>query len=392
MLVLGLKMLLGDPAKYAGVLSGILLTTFLIMHLLSMFIGLISRTYAVITDIPEADIWVMDAAVEYVDEIGGLPPTTVERVRGVEGVDWAVPLYTGTLRTRLSSGHFRNVAVIGIDDASLIGAPRNLIGCTPADLRRADSAIVDLAATDLFLRQAIDPQRHGRFDPDAPTRPLVIGDELSINDRRITVVGFARVAPRFLFRPTIYMTYSHALATAPAERRLLSFVLVKARAGIDPRALAEHIGEVTGLRARTSAQFKADTAWYVTDNGGVIVRLGIMVGIAVAIGALMTGLLLYLFTIENLRYYATFKALGTPVSTVVSMVAVQSLVSGAIGFGLGAGCSALLGMVMVRIDQPFLLVWPTLVFAGLLVLIVCVLAGMLSASKVARADAAVVFK
>lgn len=394
MLVFAIRMLLGDSAKYSGVVAGILFTTFLITHLLSMFVGLISRTYAVVSDIPAAQVWVMDPAVDYADEVAGLPPTTVERVRGVDGVQWAVPLFTGMLRTRLSSGHFRNVQVIGVDDASLIGCPpaSSLIGCTPDDLRRADAAIVDEAAADTFLRQAVNPLRHGPMDRAAPTRPLVIGDELAINDHRVIVVGFCRIAPRFMFRPTLYMTYPHALAVAPRERSLLSFVLASPAPGVSPAVLAERIHAATGLRARTAPQFKADTARYVTENGGVIVRLGIMVGIAVVVGAIMTGLLLYLFTVENLRAYGTLKALGASTSLVVRMVSVQALLAGAVGYGLGSGLSAALGWLMVRIDQPYLLVWHTLAATAVIVLLVCLLAGTFSALKVVRTDPNIVFK
>src|ERR1051326_7774689 len=189
MIGVAISMLLGDRTKYLGVIVGVLFTTFLMTHLLSMFAGLISRTYAVVTDIPEADIWGMDPAVQYVDEIAGLPPTAVDRVRSVPGVLWAVPLYTGTLRARMSSGQFRAVQVIGVDDASLVGAPRDLIAGKGEALRRADAVIVDQSATDVFLRQAVSPVRHGPPDFSAPTRPLQLGDELTINDHRVLVVG-----------------------------------------------------------------------------------------------------------------------------------------------------------------------------------------------------------
>src|SRR5215469_6000189 len=46
------------------------------------------RTASQILDAREADIWVMDPRVEYVDEIEPMTDTQLERVRGVNGVDW----------------------------------------------------------------------------------------------------------------------------------------------------------------------------------------------------------------------------------------------------------------------------------------------------------------
>jgi putative ABC transport system permease protein len=251
---------------------------------------------------------------------------------------------------------------------------------------------VDRSSTDVFLRQAVNPTRHGPPDFSAPTRTLRVGDELTINDHRVLVAGIARVSPRFLFRPTLYTTFSHATSIAPGERNLLSFVLAHARPGVDPRELAERITAQTGLRARTAAQFKSDTAWYISLNGGVILRMGVMVGIAFLVGVIMTGLLLYLFTVENLRYYATLKALGTTDRRIVRMVAAQAAACGAIGFGLGIGASSLLGTLLSRADQPYLLIWPTLAATGAVVMLICICAGALSCIKVARLEPGMVFR
>lgn len=392
MIYLAIKMLVGDRTKYFGVIVGVLFTTFLMAHLLSMFSGLIVRTYALIVDIPEADVWVMDPAVEYVDEIASLPSTAVDRTRSVEGVDWAVPIFTGTLRVRMLSGQFRAVEVIGIDDATLIGAPRDMIEGSPEDLRRADAVIADRTSADAMLRQPLTAASRGVPDGNVPTRPLAVGDELTINDHRVVVEGFARITPRFLLRPTMYMTYSHATSISPPERNLLSFVIVHAKAGAAPAELARRIEAETGFRARTAAEFRSDTAWYVSINGGVVIRIGLMVGIATMVGIVMTALLLYLFTVENLRYYATLKALGAVNGKIVTMVAAQALACGVTGFSLGIGASAMLGLMMNRVNQPYLLIWPTIIATGLVVLFVCLCAGTLSSLKVIRLEPGIVFR
>jgi len=120
-------MLMGQAARWWGVVLGVLLCTFLICHMLSMFTGMMRRSYALVSDIPEAGIWVMDPAVEYADEPAGLPPTALHRVRGVTGVAWAVPFYSGSMRVRLPHGAFKPVLLIGVDDETLIGAPRDLV-------------------------------------------------------------------------------------------------------------------------------------------------------------------------------------------------------------------------------------------------------------------------
>jgi putative ABC transport system permease protein len=51
-----------------------------------------SRTVGTLTDLPHADVWVMDPKIQYIDDIKPPQDTQLNRVRGVDGVEWAVPL------------------------------------------------------------------------------------------------------------------------------------------------------------------------------------------------------------------------------------------------------------------------------------------------------------
>ena len=93
--VIALRMLLGDRAKYLGLVFGISFATLLMSQQVSIFIGLMARTASQIIDVREADIWVMDPRVQYIDEIKPLPDKQLPRVRGVPGVEWAVPFFKG---------------------------------------------------------------------------------------------------------------------------------------------------------------------------------------------------------------------------------------------------------------------------------------------------------
>ena len=61
------------------------------------------RTCGQITDITGADLWVMDPSVRYIDDVKPMIENNLYRVRGVEGVKWAVPLYKGNGRAKLTS-------------------------------------------------------------------------------------------------------------------------------------------------------------------------------------------------------------------------------------------------------------------------------------------------
>ena len=79
-----LRILLGDRAKYFGLIFGIAFSTMLMSNQISIFAGLMLRTAGQILDAREADVWVMDPRVEYVDEIEPMTDMQRGRVRGVD--------------------------------------------------------------------------------------------------------------------------------------------------------------------------------------------------------------------------------------------------------------------------------------------------------------------
>ena len=131
---------MGDRAKYIGIIFGITFASLLITQQMSVFTGIMYRTFATITDVGQPQLWVMDPKVAYIDDIKPLQSTQLYRVRSVDGVDWAVPFYKGLLRARLSNGTFQTVSVLGIDDATLLGGAardgRGAPGGSAQDRRR----------------------------------------------------------------------------------------------------------------------------------------------------------------------------------------------------------------------------------------------------------------
>ena len=66
---IAIKMLLGDRAKYLGLVFGVTFATLLMAQQVSIFIGVMARTASAIYAVSEADIWVMDQRVRYIEEV-----------------------------------------------------------------------------------------------------------------------------------------------------------------------------------------------------------------------------------------------------------------------------------------------------------------------------------
>jgi putative ABC transport system permease protein len=384
MIYVALRMLTGDRGKYFGIVLGLTFASFLITQQMAIFVGLMTRTYGFITDSGLADVWVMDPKVQFVDDIKPMQDTQLLRVRGIEGVEWAVPLYKGILKARLESGNFQACNVIGLDDATLIGGPATMVEGSLEDLRRADGVIIDIAAAQGKL---------ARRTPEGKPIPLKVGSTVELNDHRAVVVGLCRVSRTFQSQPVVYTTYSRATTFAPTERKLLSFIQAKAKPGVSLKDLTQRITKATGLAAYTKPAFEDLTITYFMKYTGIPINFGIAVLLGFLVGTAIAGQTFYNFTLENLKHFAALKAMGATNLTLLSMVIVQALLVGSIGYGLGTGAAALFGhMVGTNTELAFRLPWQILVGTGGAIAVICTFAAFISLYKVVRLEPAIVFK
>ncbi|MGA7975246.1 MAG: ABC transporter permease, partial [Pseudolabrys sp.] len=120
---IALKMLIGNRAKYAGLLLGIAFTSFLVTFALSYLAGFMTRGYSLITENPQADVWVMDPAVNSTEHTTNIPSSTLAEVRSVDGVRAATPLAIGHTDVLYPNGEFQAFEVIGFDGPTLAGLP-----------------------------------------------------------------------------------------------------------------------------------------------------------------------------------------------------------------------------------------------------------------------------
>ena len=141
------------------------------------------------------------------------------------------------------------------------------------------------------------------------------------------VVGICKVARTFNSQPVVYTTYNRATTFAPQERKLLSFVLVKARPGQDVKELCERIRRTTGLAAYTQPGFIDLTYNYFIKNTGIPVNFGISVALGFIVGTAIAGQTFYQFTLENLRHFGALKAMGAGNRMVLKMIGVQAVLT-----------------------------------------------------------------
>jgi putative ABC transport system permease protein len=394
---IAIKMLTGDRAKYLGIVAGITFAALLIAQQASIAIGLLLRTTSHIQDVADADIWVMDPNVQFIDEFKPLTENDLYRVRGVCGVAWAVRFYKGQGRLKLNIGgdkkkaKYQQSVVLGLDDATMVGAPREIIMGSLADLRKPDAVILD----------------ENGYRYVWPHEPLAVGRELEMNDRRAVIVGICKASDTFNTFPIFYCQYHQAIRYVPQERKVMSAMLVGVEPGVAPEEVCRRIMEQTalkpiqpgdpprpGLKALTHQQFIDSTLMYFIKRTGIVVNFGITVGLGFIVGCAIAGQTFYSFTLENLRQFGSLKAMGVTNPRLVGMVLTQALLAGLLGYGLGVGAAALFGVAMTSSGSrlAFLMPWQVLAATAAAVLLIVVLSSLVSVYKVLVLEPAVVFR
>ena len=328
---LAYKLLVNDKAKFTALLLGITFAVFLIMFITSMFIGVLNHASATVINIG-ATMWVMDPAVQTVSNSVGMPDYVLDAVRSMEGVKYAVPLYSGGALVKLPDGNYQSVNVIGLDDTSLFGRPE-LIEGKIEDIYAESGFIV---VQDAEFSKLENPQ---------------IGSELELNDNRGVIVGIAKVATSGLYGiPTLYTTYDRAVQYIPNPRYTVSYVLVEPKNVADEQKIKQQVAAL-GYRALTKEEFMDRTAdFFIYQTGGGTNML-IMTVISFIVGLSISGQTFYTFILENLERFGALKAIGTKNRDLVGMILFQATFTAFTGYGLGVGLCALL-IWLARLRLP----------------------------------------
>jgi len=336
------------------------------------------RTGSQIIDVSDANIWVMDPKTEYFEQTKALKDTDVTRVRGVEGVEWAVRLFKGNPVARTMDGKFATSFCLGLDDATLTGAPRKMLLGSWERLREPDAIVVDKAGYLLLF----------------PDEPLQIDRTVELNDHRAVIVGISDASAPFLSYPIIHTRYSQAINFVGRERTQLSYVLVRSAAGVNPEEVTRRIEAQTALRARTTEQFRWDCIRYYLKNTGIPVNFGITIAIALIVGTVVAGQTFYLFTLENLKQFGALKAIGVSNGRLTKMVLLQALTVGGVGFSLGTGMAAAFFEITMRkiATRGLVLIWQNVAITCACILLVIIIASLLSIRRVIVLEPAEVFR
>jgi putative ABC transport system permease protein len=368
------KLLVNDRGKFMALLMGLTFSVFLMVQMTSMFAGMMKKASATVTN-TGAKVWVMDRSVTNVASAIPMPDYVLDAVRSMNGVKYAVPLYSGAALVRLKSGAYQPATVLGLDDSSLFGRPKLIEG-----------NIADIYAENGFV--VVKDEEYGKLENPK------LGTEFELNDNRGVIVGIATVPASGLFGiPTLYTTFSRAVQYIPSMRYTVSFVLVEPQSDAAIPGIVEQV-HALGYETVTEQGFiDRITSWYVAHTG-MGVNLLLMTAISFIVGLSISGQTFYTFVLENLEKFGALKAIGAKGRELVVMIFFQAGVTGLAGYGLGIGlCAGLIALAKLRVpDYASIVTYDNLVLALGMVLVISAFSGYIAVRKVLRIDPYDIFR
>ena len=385
MLCTALTMLVGDRAKFLGIVFGLAFAALLMTQQGAIFRGIMVLVYGHVTDLPQAQVWIGDPGMTEIDTTDMLNERELDNVRAVTGVRWAVPLLRQLVYARDPNNRISPIMALGIDDATLIGTPsaEAILDGSISDLLRPDTLIVDQHGASTKLRVQL---------PSGGSRPLAIGDHLIMNGRRIEVVGICRSTMSMMLYPTAYMMRSQLSVLTPGSDRAFNHILAGVEEGVDPRTVCTSIDSATGLIARTREEFCRHIYDFYLYETGIPANFAIAVLLGFIVGAAIAGQTFSQYVSDNRRIFASLKAMGMRNGGLTRFLLIQAAFSAVLGLGLGLGGAVAFGWLLAGSDLSFRMEPTLILIAFMAVLMISLAAALFSLRSLLKLDPALVFR
>jgi putative ABC transport system permease protein len=317
MLLIARKNLFSEKTRLAISVGGVALSVFLIGILLSLYRGWDQQVGSFVEKVP-ADLWVAsDGTTDFAQAASLLPNELGTQISFHPDVETVSPLIVRPMevsREQDPPTKTFDLQMVAYNPRIGIGGPLRII---EGKLTPGDGEII------------VDEQMHKRHNVN-------IGDRLVRGTDTLTVVGYSGGGD-FVYTQVGFVTIDTAidfLSLNPQNQR--TFFVLKLRPGADVQTVAARLEQVTpNTEFIEPAAFAQETRKRILGN--ILPILIVVLVISFIVGLAVAGLTIYTATVEKAREYGILKAEGFTNPYLYRVVFEQSLVTGLLGFLIGAG-------------------------------------------------------
>lgn len=307
---------------------------------------------------------------------GSLLRSRLDQARAAEGVNRVAPLYLGVALAQVPSlDAKRELAILGVDPANSLWMKQDA-GNPMSRLSRLDTVLLDTKVGPGYEK-------------------LKKGLSLELDGHRVRIIDDFTHGPGFTGSAALIagdQTYARIFDLP--DRNSITLGLVKLESGADPEAIKARLEAImpSDVRVLTRGELEqGEQNWSINVKPvGIMFTSGLL--LAFTVGAVILYQILATEIINNLREYATLRAMGCSTFTLNMLIWKQAVLYAVLGY---LPATVLATLIYAVIDSTTTL--PTEMTAGklaavfLIATIMCIVSGSAAVRKVSRADPADLF-
>jgi len=367
MLLVARKNLFSEHTRLAIAVATPNVLVVLISFLLSLYRGWNEKVGGFVEEV-DADIWIArEGTTDFLAAASILPTEPLEQV-SISGVEQESLLIVRPMAAH-KDGKKINVHFVGYDTKTGMGGPIRIEA--GKDAPGPGEVIVDKSVID---RYGVD-----------------IGGTISAANRDWKVVGVSSGGD-FVASHTIFVRFEEAQA-ALKMGGFATFFLLKLEKPEERDRMARDLG---ALNPEILAITREDFASATRDRilGEILPILSVILMLAFVVGLAVSGLTIYTATVERTREYGILKAVGFTNGYLYRLVTEQSVVTGLLGFLLGAGLTIVVGPFAQDIVPQFVVFvrWQDVLVVFGVTLAMALIAAYVPVRRLAEIDPVTVFK
>lgn len=374
MLLVARKNLFAEKTRLAISIGGVALSVFLIGILLALYRGWDEQVGSFVEEVP-ADLWVAsDGTTDFAQAASILAASIGDDLLLVPEIETACPMIVRPMEMSRSQDPVDrtfDLQLVGYDPRCGIGGPLRVVeGKSPP----GPGEIV------------VDEVMHKRHNVN-------IGDRLIRGAKTLTVVGYS-AGGDFVYTQVAFVSIETAidfLDLNPPELRTFFVLGLEEGADVDGIAQRLEIG-APGVEFIKGDDFAEETRDRILGN--ILPILIVVLIVAFIVGLAVAGLTIYTATIEKSREYGILKAEGFTNPYLYRVVFEQSIVTGVLGFLLGAGATILVAPFAQDTVPQFVVFvrWQDIGAVALATLLMALLAAYIPIRRLTSIDPVTVFK
>jgi putative ABC transport system permease protein len=375
------RQLRAEKARLAAAIAGVMFAAVLVFMQLGFRSALFDSATTLLSSM-RADVFLMHPLTT-----ASFRPEVFPRVRATQAlalpeVQAALPIYLGQASWRNpETGARRSVQLVGFDMLSGVMDFPGLAALTDA-LKRPDTVAFDARSRPEFGNIPRLLRERGPF-------------EVQVGNRRVEIVGLVEIGPSFGADGNVLLSevnFRRVLRERPASS--VDLVAIRLVPGAD---LVQAVARMRAIlpddvSVLSQAELVAhDRAYWEKGTPiGFIFGFGSLMGLIV--GMVIVYQILFSDIASHLKEYATLKAMGYSNAYLGQVVMGAALLLAVLGFLPGLVASTLLYRVIGKgTFLPLFMTLPRAAFVFLLILGMCVSAGLLALRKLRDADPADMF-